>query len=302
MERIALPTDFLGLNVYAGNFVRAGADGQPEVLPFPRGYPEGRSAVAQDHAAEPLLGRPPRGRGLRRQDVLHDRERRDVRRRRRRPAARSSTSHRREYLRSYLVELHRAVAEGYDVRGYFLWSLLDNFEWAEGYEKRFGIVHVDFATQRRTPKLSSRWYAEVIRNNRIVLEKGTGVVFRAQGCEFGFRGRPRGRIVDSSPNCWTICLDQGSLPYGCPRGRSVAALSVAVGPIHARSSSPGEGSARRPEDARPGHHPCDAERGSTNARPPRGSPGWRGGGCAPRNAATRGDARPPTGNDWKRPW
>ena len=54
--------------------------------------------------------------------------------------------HRREYLRSYLVELHRAVAEGYDVRGYFVWSLLDNFEWAEGYDKRFGIVHVDFDT------------------------------------------------------------------------------------------------------------------------------------------------------------
>ena len=71
-------------------------------------------------------------------------------------------------LRSYLVELHRAVTEGYDVRGYFVWSLLDNFEWAEGYGKRFGIVHVDFATQRRTPKLSSRWYAEVIRNNRVV--------------------------------------------------------------------------------------------------------------------------------------
>jgi beta-glucosidase len=76
--------------------------------------------------------------------------------------------HRREYLRNYLVELHRAVAEGYDVRGFFVWSLLDNFEWAEGYGKRFGIVHVDFATQQRTPKLSSRWYSEVMRNNRIV--------------------------------------------------------------------------------------------------------------------------------------
>ena len=70
---------------------------------------------------------------------------------------------RREYLQSYLIALHRAIAEGYDVRGYFVWSLLDNFEWAEGYGKRFGIVHVDYATQRRTPKLSARWYAEVIR-------------------------------------------------------------------------------------------------------------------------------------------
>ena len=99
--------------------------------------------------------------------VLHDRERRDLRRRHH-AAGEVLDLHRREYLRSHLVEVHRAVAEGYDVRGYFLWSLLDNFEWAEGYEKRFGIVHVAFGTQRRTPKLSSRWYAEVIRNNRIV--------------------------------------------------------------------------------------------------------------------------------------
>ena len=73
-----------------------------------------------------------------------------------------------EYLRNHLIALHRAVAEGYDVRGYFLWSLLDNFEWAEGYRKRFGIVRVDDATRARTPKLSARWYAEVLRQNRVV--------------------------------------------------------------------------------------------------------------------------------------
>ncbi|MET8506601.1 GH1 family beta-glucosidase [Streptomyces sp. NPDC004787] len=66
------------------------------------------------------------------------------------------------YLRSHLEAVHRALADGADVRGYFLWSLLDNFEWAYGYSKRFGIVHVDFATQRRTLKDSARWYADVI--------------------------------------------------------------------------------------------------------------------------------------------
>ncbi|MFG3345882.1 GH1 family beta-glucosidase [Streptomyces sp. NPDC048018] len=66
------------------------------------------------------------------------------------------------YLRSHLAAVHRAIEDGADVRGYFLWSLLDNFEWAYGYSKRFGIVHVDFATQRRTFKDSARWYAEVI--------------------------------------------------------------------------------------------------------------------------------------------
>ena len=66
------------------------------------------------------------------------------------------------------MAVHRAVREGYKVKGYFMWSLLDNYEWAEGYAKRFGICHVDFQTQRRTPKLSAKWYAEVIRANGVV--------------------------------------------------------------------------------------------------------------------------------------
>ena len=55
-----------------------------------------------------------------------------------------------------------AMDDGVDLRGFFVWSLLDNFEWAEGYAHRFGIVHVDFATQVRTPKASARWYQRVI--------------------------------------------------------------------------------------------------------------------------------------------
>src|SRR6266540_532448 len=66
------------------------------------------------------------------------------------------------YLRSHLAATHEALREGVDVRGYFVWSLLDNFEWAYGYDKRFGIVHVDYRTQRRTWKDSAHWYREVI--------------------------------------------------------------------------------------------------------------------------------------------
>ncbi|MFJ9646258.1 GH1 family beta-glucosidase [Streptomyces sp. NPDC101206] len=66
------------------------------------------------------------------------------------------------YLHAHLAAVHRAIEDGADVRGYFLWSLLDNFEWAYGYSKRFGIVHVDFPTQRRTFKSSAHWYADVI--------------------------------------------------------------------------------------------------------------------------------------------
>jgi beta-glucosidase len=64
-----------------------------------------------------------------------------------------------------LQAAHAAIAAGVDLRGYFAWSLLDNFEWNYGYAKRFGIVHVDHATQRRTPKASARFYADVIRSN-----------------------------------------------------------------------------------------------------------------------------------------
>lgn len=71
----------------------------------------------------------------------------------------------REHLRAALVALQRGV----DLRGYFAWSLLDNLEWAEGYSKRFGLVHVDFATQRRTPKASAHFYREVVRTRGAVL-------------------------------------------------------------------------------------------------------------------------------------
>ena len=71
------------------------------------------------------------------------------------------------YLRNYMTQLQRATAEGVPVKGYFLWSLLDNYEWADGYEKRFGITYVDFKTQKRTPKLSSHFYKEVIRRNAV---------------------------------------------------------------------------------------------------------------------------------------
>ena len=71
------------------------------------------------------------------------------------------------YLRNCLTQLHRATHEGVPVRGYFLWSLLDNFEWADGYATRFGLVHVDYTTQKRTPKLSAAFYKEVMTRNAV---------------------------------------------------------------------------------------------------------------------------------------
>lgn len=72
------------------------------------------------------------------------------------------------FLRSYLTQLQRATAEGVLVKGYFQWSTMDNFEWTAGYGNRFGLAHVDFHTQKRTPKLSAAWFREAARRNAVV--------------------------------------------------------------------------------------------------------------------------------------
>jgi beta-glucosidase len=164
---IAEPTDFLGLNIYSGDFIQAIGRSTHEVLPFPPQYPcAGLSwlrlapqsiywALRHCHT----LYRPAQlfitenGAGYD-EPASTKTEMNDV--------------HRREYLRSHLEQVQRATVEKIPCRGYFAWSFLDNFEWAEGYAKRFGLVHVDFATQKRTPKLSARWYAGVMRENRVL--------------------------------------------------------------------------------------------------------------------------------------
>jgi beta-glucosidase len=164
---IGAPTDFLGLNVYAGDFVRADPAGRPELLTFPPQYPRGdlwwllvtpqvmywSARLAAEVFGVRTFYFTENGATFR--DVADS-------------DGRVIDLDRREYLRNHLIDLHRTIAEGYDVRGYFAWSLMDNFEWAEGYEKRFGLVRVDYDTQRRTPKLSAEWYARTARENRIV--------------------------------------------------------------------------------------------------------------------------------------
>jgi beta-glucosidase len=72
-----------------------------------------------------------------------------------------------DYLRRHFTAAHRAMQRGVDLRGYQVWSLMDNFEWGYGYTKRFGIVHVDYDSLERTPKDSAHWYSELIRSRRI---------------------------------------------------------------------------------------------------------------------------------------
>ncbi len=165
MEIIAQPGDFLGLNLYAGYFVSA--DNPAQQLPFPNQFPRGdlpwihvtpQTLYWQIRLAREVFGVESfyvTENGAAFDDQLTD-------------AGEVIDLDRREYLRNYLIGLQRASAEGFDVKGYFAWSVMDNYEWAEGYAKRFGLIHVDFATQKRVPKLSAQWYSTVCRENRVV--------------------------------------------------------------------------------------------------------------------------------------
>lgn len=72
------------------------------------------------------------------------------------------------FLRNYLHSLHRAVEAGLPVKGFFLWTLMDNFEWATGFTKRFGLYYTQYPSLRRIPKLSAQFYREVIARNAVV--------------------------------------------------------------------------------------------------------------------------------------
>jgi len=167
-DLISAPTDFLGLNVYTATYVRADPAGTGwQELQLPAGYPRADSPwlniVPQAIYWAPRLCHELYGHRsilITENGCGYDDE----------PVVRGEVVdlHRRDYVRAHLRELQRAIADGVPLDGYFLWSFIDNFEWEDGYRRRFGIVHCDFATQRRTPKLSARWYAEVMRRRRIV--------------------------------------------------------------------------------------------------------------------------------------
>ena len=72
------------------------------------------------------------------------------------------------FMRAYLTQLQRATADGAPVKGYFHWSMMDNFEWTRGYGNRYGMVYVDFKTQKRTPKMSAHWFRETAKHNVVV--------------------------------------------------------------------------------------------------------------------------------------
>jgi beta-glucosidase len=168
LKTISSPLDFVGLNVYTpNNFVAASDDSKGyTILPLPDSYPKMASGWLTI-GPEALYWAPKLAAdvwGLKKIFITENgtsaADKMDAN-------GQVADLDRIMYLRNYLSQLQRATADDVPVKGYFLWSLLDNFEWADGYATRFGLVHVDYATQKRTPKLSAAFYREVIARNAV---------------------------------------------------------------------------------------------------------------------------------------
>jgi beta-glucosidase len=156
---IAQPLDFLGINYYTR--IWASTSQPPAPAPklmgqsdmgwenYPQGLTELLVKVNRDYKLPPVYITE---NGMADADVLDN--------------GRVNDPARIDYVRTHLEALRAAMEAGVDVRGYFYWSLLDNYEWNSGYDKRFGLVHVDYETQKRTPKESARWYRDFIAGNR----------------------------------------------------------------------------------------------------------------------------------------
>ena len=166
---ISSPIDFVGLNVYMPDHYVVAADNPRgfTLAPFPASFPH-MDARWLRFGPETMYWSPRNVAKLWNVKSIYITENgtsgTDQ------PAADGSISDldRIMYLRNYLAQLQRATAEGVPVHGYFLWSLIDNFEWSDGFEKRFGLYRVDFDTQARTPKLSASFYRETIARNAVV--------------------------------------------------------------------------------------------------------------------------------------
>lgn len=161
MKLISQPIDFYGQNIYNGRCIRMGTDGRPEEVRRPAGFP--KTATNWPVTPEALYWGP---------KFLYERYRKPIYITENGMACHDTVSqdgkvhdpNRIDFLARYLKNLKR-VAEEIDIRGYFQWSLMDNFEWDKGYAERFGIIYVDFETQERIWKDSAYWYRDLIRRN-----------------------------------------------------------------------------------------------------------------------------------------
>jgi beta-glucosidase len=165
---ISSPIDFIGLNVYMPDHYVLAADNERgyTLAPFPKSYPHMKAGWLRP-GPETMYWVPRHVAKLWNVKSIYITE--NGTSSSDQPAADGTIYDvdRIMYLRNYLTQLQRATSEGVPVQGYFLWSLMDNFEWSDGYEQRFGIYHVDFATRRRMPKLSAAFYRETIARNAV---------------------------------------------------------------------------------------------------------------------------------------
>ncbi len=169
LKIISAPVDFVGLNIYAPQAYVVASDNAPgfQALPMPSSFP---------HMSSPwLLVGPEIAYWVPRfaakiwdMKTIYITENGTSSDDKVSPDGKIHDLDRVMYLRNYLAQLQRATAEGVPVKGYFLWSLMDNFEWVFGYRQRFGVYHVDFDTQARTPKLSASFYRHVIAKNALL--------------------------------------------------------------------------------------------------------------------------------------
>ena len=168
MSTIGSPLDFVGLNIYTPTYIRA-ADTPSGYAEIPRPSSAPRMASSWLYIGPEIgyWGARHLGEIWKVKDVYIT-ENGCSSDDRLAPDGHIYDTDRVMYLRNHLVHAHRATVEGWPLRGYFLWSLMDNFEWTDGYGKRFGVHYVDFETQRRVPKLSAEYYREVIARNGAV--------------------------------------------------------------------------------------------------------------------------------------
>jgi beta-glucosidase len=200
LRRIRRRIDFLGINYYKRSVVRNDPS-RPPVRAAPvrqRGalHTETQWEVYPEGLTETLL----RVRRLYGDVPLYVTENGAAFRESPRVTREPNDRERVSYLREHLLAAHAAIRGGVDLRGYFVWSLLDNFEWSHGLSKRFGIVHVDYSTQKRTPKRSARFYSEVIRTNgRALFERAETVSGRSRSRARAAGGSQSRRRRSGSP-------------------------------------------------------------------------------------------------------
>ena len=168
LKIIGSPVDFVGLNIYSPQFYVVANDRAPgfDLLPIPASFPHMLSDWLRI-APETAYWVPRLAAKVWKLDTIYITENGTSSTDKRAPDGKVYDLDRIMYLRNYLMQLQRATTDGVPVRGYFLWSLMDNFEWIFGFEQRFGLYHVDFDTLVRTPKLSVQFYRDVVARNAI---------------------------------------------------------------------------------------------------------------------------------------